>query len=106
MKKVVSILLVMFYFICCFSSCGDSKKPSNIISEDEAIEIIENSVGKDCSCVSNGLEEVEGKYYYVIDLKRNMEKYYTHITYYFVSMDGLQIIEGGYDKNGKPEFFQ
>lgn len=77
----------------------------DMITEVKAKDMLREKFGDGYGYYSMEPEEIDGDNYYVIDLKQNMGNYSTHITYYFVSTDGSQIIEGGYDENGEPELF-
>ena len=71
MKKVLSILLSLIFFICAFVSCND-EVPTGTSSESESQSVVENAPAKALATFSEAItSEDYATYYKVIDFKSN-----------------------------------
>lgn len=108
MKKIIGKVIFMALLgLAFFSENNTIKVDAKTISKKQAISIVQEKVGKQLACFSDGKKVLKnGKYYYVVYVKAKVDDHYSTQTQYMVSTDKEVVAEGIYDQSsGKIIFY-
>lgn len=107
-KKIIGkIIFIVLIGLAFFSKNNTTKADAKTISEKQAVSIVQKKAGKQFLCVCDGKKVLKnGKYYYVVYVKKKIDDHYSTQTQYMVSTDKKVVAEGIYDQtSGKIQFY-